>query len=1042
MSIYESAVKKPISTIMIFMAVIVLGLYSLINLPVDLYPEIEAPYITVMTTYVGANAEEIETNVTKIIEDGLNSVDDLEEVTSESQDNMSIVTLEFDWETDLTQAMNNIRDALEMISDNLPDDCENPLIFKFGTSSMPILFYAISADESFDGLDKILDEKLINPLNRVDGIGSVSTMGAPGRRIYVDCDARKLDAYGITIEQIGQIISGENLNMPSGHLKMGQYDYQLRIDGEFDESYELENLVISNSKGNIVLLKDVATIKDKAREKEQYDSFYGRQGIRLMVMKQSGANSVQVADDVKAELERLKPLLPSDVQFYPIMDTSEDIVTSINNLSQTLMFALLFVILVVLLFLGRWRATFIIVLTIPISLIVSFAYLYMTGSSINIISLASLSIAIGMVVDDAIVVLENVTKHIERGSSPREAAIYATKEVWLSVIATTLVVVAVFLPLTLVGGQTGILFKELGWIVTITVVTSTIAALTLTPMLSALLLKKRKNKNGKKTIYERTVLKALDSIDNVYGRIVAWCITHKRWVGIAMIIIVVGSFSFVKYLKFENFPETDDSYMEITVELQTGMRMEEARAVGDEIDAFVKESMPEVMFTYVSSGADDEGGVMAIFMPASTHSVNIRIRTVDISERDRDIWELADVVRGKLESIPEVVNYSVSTTSSGMGAAAQTVDVEIYGYDLKETTLLANEVKSRMESINGAADVQISREKEKPQLQIVFDRDKLAQYGLSTATASMAVRNRVSGMIASKFREDGDEYDIVVRYEESERNTIQDLRNITIMSPQGHLLKVSELGEVQEYWAPPKIQHKRRERVVTISATASKGVSLSELAIAVQSEVEQIDMPSGIEYNIGGAYEEMVETSQDLGLLLLIIILLVYIVMAAQFESLIMPLIIMGSIVFSFCGVIIALYVTDTTMSTIAMLGAILLVGIVVKNGIVMIDFINLLRERGVSLHTAVVDACKSRLRPILMTALTTVLGMLPMALSVTEGSEIWAPMGITVIGGLLFSTIITLVLIPVIYVIVSKKGGRNKKAKLQEKFVFMNEEN
>lgn len=1042
MSIYGSAVKKPISTIMIFMAVIVLGVYSLTNLPVDLYPEIEAPYITVMTTYVGASAEEIETNVTKVIEDGLNAIDDLEEVTSESQDNMSVVTLEFDWETDLTEAMNNIRDALEMVTDNLPEDCENPLIFKFGTSSMPILFYAISADESFDGLDKLLEDKLINPLNRIEGIGSVSTLGAPGRRIYVDCDARKLDAYGITIEQIGQIIGAENINMPSGHIKMGQYDYQLRVDGEFDDSHQLEDLVVSNNNGQIVYLKDIAVIKDKAREKEQYDSFYGRPGIRMMVMKQSGANSVQVATDVKDEIAKLQETLPADVKFYAIMDTSDNIMKAITNLSQTLMYALIFVIFVVLMFLGRWRATFIIVLTIPISLVVSFAYLYMTGSSINIISLSSLSIAIGMVVDDAIVVLENITKHIERGSSPREAAVYATKEVWLSVIATTLVVVAVFLPLTLVGGQTGILFKELGWIVTITVVTSTIAAITLTPMLSALLLKKRVRKNGAKSLYERTFLRALDGLDNAYGRLVAWSITHKRWVFIGVIIIVCGSFYFVQYLKFENFPETDDSYMEITAELQTGMRMEESRAIGEEIEAFVKAEMPETKFTFVSAGADDEGGVMSIFMPASTHTINMRVRTVDIKDRERTIWELADLTREKLDRIPEIINYSVSTTSSSMGTGAQTVDVEIFGYDLKETTLLANDVASRLKTIEGAADIQISREKEKPQLQIIFDRDKLAQYGLSTATASLAVRNRVSGMMASRFREDGDEYDIVVRYDESERNTIQDINNITIMSPTGKLLMVSELGRVEEYWAPPKIQHKRRERVVTVSATASKGVSLSDLAHSVQDIMKGVEIPQGVEYNIGGAYEDLEETSKDLGKLCIIIILLVYIVMAAQFESLMMPLIIMVSIIFSFCGVIISLYVTDTTMSTIAMLGAILLVGIVVKNGIVLIDFINLLRERGVSLHEAVVESCKSRLRPILMTAMTTILGMLPMALSVSEGSEIWAPMGITVIGGLLFSTLITLVVIPVLYVLLARTGARDKKAKVQAEFVFLNAKN
>ncbi|MCY1721592.1 efflux RND transporter permease subunit [Prolixibacteraceae bacterium Z1-6] len=1039
MSIYSTAVKKPVSTIMIFIAVIVFGNYSLLYLPVDMYPEIEPPYITVMTTYVGANAEEIETNVTKLIEDGLNSVDDLKEVTSRSEDNVSVVTLEFDWEADLTEAVNDIRDALEFVKDKLPDDAESPLIFKFNTSSFPILFYAVNANESFNGLEKILEEKIVNPLNRVNGIGSVSVIGAPGRRIYVECDPLKLDAYGITVEQIGQLIGTENMNVPSGHIKMGQFDYQLRVEGEFNDSYELEKLVVGNNNGKTVYLKDIASIRDVKREKELDERFEGNPGMRLMIMKQSGANTVQVANDAKKMLEELKESLPPDVNFFEIMDSSSDIEKSINNLSQTLMFALIFVVLVVLLFLGKWRATFIIVLTIPISLIVSFTYLFVSGNSINIISLSSLSIAIGMVVDDAIVVLENIIKHIERGSSPREAAIYATKEVWLSVIATTLVVVAVFFPLTLVGGQTGVLFKQLGWIVTITVVTSTIAAITLTPMLSAQMLRLKESKTGKRSFYDRTVVRVLESIDNGYAKIVNWSIHHKKVIIPLVTVIFVGTMMLAGSLKFENMPEQDQSGMEVNVELQTGMRVEESMATAREIEAYIQKEMPEVKLTYTSSGSDDEGGISSIMFESATHTINMRLKLVDISDRNRSVWDLADVVREKLEVLPEIISYTVST-SSGMsfGGGSNGVDVEIFGYDIKTTTRIANEIAGRLKTINGAADVKISREKEKPQLQVIFDRDKLSEYGLNTATASMAVRNRISGMIASKFREEGDEYDIVVRYDEKARNTIADIENITIMTPTGKLVRVSELGTVEEYWAPPRIERKQRQRMVTVSAVAAKGLALSDLAELVKTELKEVDLPGDVWISVGGAYQDMQENARDLGLLFLIIIILVYIVMASQFESLKMPFIIMLSILFSFSGVVLALYITDTTMSTIAMLGAILLVGIVVKNGIVMIDFMNLLRERGVELHEAVVTACRSRLRPILMTAMTTILGMMPMALSVSEGSEIWAPMGITVIGGLLFSTVITLVIVPVVYVLMARKGARNKKAKLAKTFKFM----
>ncbi|MFV0291049.1 MAG: efflux RND transporter permease subunit, partial [Mangrovibacterium sp.] len=760
----------------------------------------------------------------------------------------------------------------------------------------------------------------------------------------------------------------------------------------------------------------------------------------LMVMKQSGANTVAVGADVKRVIAETMPNLPPDVKFHLLYDSSNDIQKSINNLSETFIFALIFVVFVVLLFLGRWRATLIISLTIPISLIVAFVYLFVSGGSINIISLSSLSIAIGMVVDDAIVVLENIIKHIERGASPREAAIYATKEVWLSVIATTLVVVAVFFPLTLVGGQTGILFKQLGWIVTITVVTSTIAAVTLTPMLSAKMLRLRENLTGKKSWYDRTILPILDSIDNGYAAIVKWSIYHKKIIIPATLAIFVGSMYLGKYVKFESMPEQDLGSMTVSFECQTGTRVEKTDEIAQQVESFILENMgEETELTFTSSGSDDDGGISAIFGASGSHVVEMRVKFVPLTERDRTIWELADLVRGKMATIPEVVSYNVSTASQSMGGTSNTVDVEIYGYDMQTTTTFANKVAERLKTLDGADDISVSREREKPQLQVIFDQDKLAEYGLTTATASTAVNYAISGMTASKYREEGDEYDIVVRFDDANRTSIADIENINIQSPAtGSLIKLTEIGKVEEYWATPTVERKTRQRIVTVSAAPAKGKVLSDVAEAVQAELKNIDVPEGVSVEIGGAYKDMQENNADLGLLFIIIVMLVYVVMASQFESLTMPLIIMTSILFSFSGVIIALLITNTTASMVAILGAILLVGIVVKNGIVMIDFINLLRERGIELHQAVIDACKSRLRPILMTAMTTVLGMLPMALSVGEGSEMWAPMGITVIGGLLFSTAITLVIIPAVYVLMAVKGSRNKKAQLYKKYHFL----
>jgi hydrophobic/amphiphilic exporter-1 (mainly G- bacteria), HAE1 family len=489
MSIYKKAVNKPITSILIFVGVIIMGLYSLIQLPIDQFPEIEIPSVTVMTSYPGANGTEVETNVSKILENSLNSVDGLKEVYSTSKDNLSLVTLEFEWGANLDEALNDVRSSIDLVYDALPEGASRPMIIKLNTSMMPIMQYAITAEDSYPGIKKIIEDNLITVLNRIDGIGNISLSGSPQRYVYIDIDPTKLNSYGLSLETVGSAIANNNMNLASGTVKMGKEQYQLRVQGEFAASEEINNIVVSSTfDGKQIFVRDLAQVRDTIKDLTLEEKINGKDGARLVIMKQSGANTVEIAKKVREQIAQVQKTLPPDIQFEIIYDSSDVIQNSVSGLSETIMYALIFVVFVVLFFLGKWRATFIISLTIPISLIVSFIYLYYTGSSLNIISLSSLSIAIGMVVDDAIVVLENINKHIERGASPREAAIYATNEVWVSVIATTLVIVAVFLPLTLVGGVAGVMFKELGWIVTIVVSVSTLVAITLTPSLSAMML--------------------------------------------------------------------------------------------------------------------------------------------------------------------------------------------------------------------------------------------------------------------------------------------------------------------------------------------------------------------------------------------------------------------------------------------------------------------------------------------------------------------------------------------------------------------------
>ena len=1022
---------------MVFTAVIVMGIYSLIYIPIDLYPEMDPPFISVMTTYPGANASDVETNVTRPLEDAFNTVDNLKEITSVSSDNLSVISLEFDWDTDLNEASNDIRDAIDFLFDNLPDDVNRPSIFKFNMSMIPIVFYAVTAEESYPGLAKILEERVINPLNRIDGIGSVSMIGTPQRRIYIEVDPVKLDAYNLTIEQIGNLIRAENMNMPSGNIKMGMMDYQLRVQGELTESYELNDMVVGHFRGATVFLKDVAEVRDTLRDITLDERIMGSQGVRMFVMKQSGANTVTVARDVKNAIEELKLDLPPDISINEILDTSVFISDSVSNLSQTMLWALFFVVLVVLFFLGKWRATFIVVLTIPISLIVSFIYLYVTGGSLNVISLASLSIALGMVVDDAIVVLENISRHIERGTSPREAAIYATNEVWLSVIITTLVIVAVFFPLTLVGGMTGVLFKQLGWIVSITVVTSTIAAISLTPMLASQLLelKKRIEKPGRFS-HAKTIEPFLEWFESFYETTLRSALKNKKKILVIALAVFIGSLFMLNFVSTEFMPESDESRINAEIELTTGLRVEETVKVARELERIIVERYPEVQIMAVSSGSDDSGGLMALFSQGGSNMINLVTRLSPVSERDRSVWEIADDLRRQLEQIPEIVEFSVATSGGGLGST--TVDVEIFGYDFNVTSGLAEEIRARVEEIPGAEDVQVSRKDDRPELQIVLDRQKLAQNGLNTAMVASAIRNRVAGMTASLLREEGDEFDIIVRYQEDFRGSITDIESFMITNAMGNKISLSEIGEIKEYWNPPNIERKRRERVVTVSAVPS-GMALGDLAAEINSIVANTEIPPGVMVNVGGAYEDMMDSFMDLGLLLVISVILVFLVMASQFESFVMPFVIMFSIPFSFTGVILALFITNTTLSVIAALGAVLLIGIVVKNGIVLIDYINLMRDRGYNLNDAIAVSGRMRLRPVLMTAMTTTLAMLPLALSRGEGSEIWSPMGITLIGGLLFSTIVTLVIVPVVYGIFSRRGERDKIQKIRNKFTFMN---
>ena len=1032
MSIYGTAVKKPISTALVFVAIVIFGLFSLSKLSIDLLPKMDETAIMVMTAYNGASAADIETNVTRPLENVLNSVSDLKHLTSQSKENISVITLEFEYGVDIDVATNDVRDKLDIVESALPENVNNPTIFKFGMDDIPILLLQVTAEESTNALYKILDEKLVNPLNRIGGVGSVSIAGAPEREIQVYCDPFKLEAYGLSIENISAIIRQENVNTPGGSIDIGSNTYSLRVQGEFTDAKQLLNTVVGSSNGKSVYLRDVARIEDTIAERSQEVYNNGGKGGMIIIQKQSGANSVAISNAVLEKLPEIQKGLPSDVKLGVIVDTSQNIRNTINSLSQTIMDTFILVLLVVFVFLGRWRATFIIMLTIPISLVGAFIYLLASGNSLNIISLSSLSIAIGMVVDDAIVVLENITTHIERGSSPKQAAIHGTNEVGLSVIASTLTILAVFLPLTMVTGMAGVLFKQLGWIVSIIMILSILAALTLTPMLASQMMSSDNKKGKLFNLLYSPILKALDALDDGYAKFLNWAVRHRKTVIVGAIGIFGASMLLISVIKTEFFPTQDNGRIGITIELPIGTRQEITRDLGLRINDEFMKKYPEIVTCNFSSGQADTDNAWASMSDNGSHILDFNIGLTSVGKRERRLEEICDLMREDLKKYTEIKTYNVlAGGNNGSMGGESTVDVEIYGYNFASSDSVANEIARRMRSLKGCSQVSISRDDYIPEYQIDFDREKLAINGLNVATASQALRSRINGTTASFYREEGEEYDIRVRYAPEFRESIEDLENILIYNPQGKGIRLRELGKVVERMTPPTIERKDRERIVTVSGYVAKGSALSELVGATRAELKDMTIPSDISLVIGGAYEDQQETFADLGMLMALIVILIFIVMASQFESLVDPFVIMFSIPFAFTGVFIGLAVTGTPLGVMALIGVLMLMGIVVKNGIVLIDYTILCRERGQSIINAAVTAGKSRLRPVIMTSLTTVLGMIPMATGTGEGSEMWRPMGMTVAWGLSISTLITLIIVPVVYTVFAANGVKRRRKKL-----------
>jgi len=1030
MKLPELGVRRPVATSVLFIGILILGMVSYLQLPIDLMPDISFPTISISTTYPGASAEDVENRVTKVIENIVSTVPNIDEVTSISKENVSVVTLKFAWGTDLGEALNDVRDKLDFARTELPDDAEKPLIFKFDMSIMPILFIGANADESYPQLYDIIERRLLDPLRRVPGVGAAFAFGGKIRQIRVDLDRDRLEALKIPVSRVVSLLKAENLSLPAGTVYAGARELMIRVPGEFRNVAEIRKVVVGMSPtGTPIYLEDVARISDSFQEETWRVRVNGKPGVLIWIQKQSDANTVEVVRAVLKKLEVLKKTLPPDIRMEIIMDASDFIKRSILNLTTTILWGALFVVIVTFLFLRNLRGSVIIALTIPVSLIVAFIFLNLAGYTINMMSLSSLAIAIGMVVDNAIVVFENIYRHrYQLGRDLSQASIFGASEVGMAITASTLTTVAIFLPIIFIKGIVGVLFKQLGLVIIFVLFSSLFCALLFTPLLSNQILRPFiPGEEERPTRFHRLFLRTEDwfqALIRRYERILTWSLHHKAVTIGGGVLIFFASMLLFLVIKTEFLPEMDQGQVQGTIEMPVGTRMEVTDEVLRQAEKLLEKDVPETQVYLARSGTSPYAGISLAFgQEQGSNYALISARLVPKKQRKRSDRDIAHFLSEEITKIPGVkgVDFTLADPFAQAMVGGKPISVEIYGYDLATTDSIARQVAAILRDIRGTTDVEISRKVGQPELWIQIDRQKASRLGLNVATISSAVRTKMFGTAATVYRELGQEYDIWVQLEKTARTTVEDLKRLSIVTPTGQTVRLSNIATFRVTRGPLELERKDQERVVRVEA-GLYGRALGEVASELRERLAQIPLPPGVEIKLAGSIEQQQSAFKTLLTALILGALLVYLVMAAQFESFVDPFVIMFSIPFAIIGVAWALLITGVSLNVNSFVGMVMLVGIVVNNAIVLVDYTNIVRERGVPLLDAVVEAGRTRFRPVLMTAFTTIFGLMPLALSRGEGSEMWVPLGVSVIGGLLVSTLITLIFVPTLYTVFEQR--------------------
>lgn len=1033
MNLSKFAVKRPVTIAMIILMVVLFGTISLAGLPIDLFPEIEMPVAIVMTTYQGAGPQEIETLITERIEESVATVSNIDQVHSISSEGSSIVIAQFNFKTDMDFAALEMREKVDLVKTFLPEDASDPMVMRVDPNATPIMQIAVSnVHGDLAGLQTLAEDEFQPAFERLEGVASVDIGGGLIDEIKINVDPWKLSKYNLSVSQLTQLIAANNTNMPGGNVDNSGQELSIRIVGEFDEVDEIKNLPITLNSGAVIALQDVAEVTFGTKDSDAVSRVDGIDSINISIQKQSDSNTVQVAEKINKEIEKLRDD-HSQLDIKVILDSSEFITLAIDNVIDNVLSGSVFAIIILYIFLKNFTSTLIVSLSIPISLIASFILLYFSNITLNMMTLGGLALAVGMLVDSAIVVLENIYRYRASGLDKEEASIRGAGEVAMSITASTLTTIAVFLPIVFIDGFIGIMFKDFALTVTLSLIASMVVALTLIPMMSSKFLavegKEDQDKKKLAPLYN-AFDKVLEKIERFYIRILNRGLSHRKTVVFIAIIFLVSSIASFFFVGMELMPSSDEGLIYVNMELPLGSKTKQVNEISLLIEEQIKD-VEEVDILFTNIG-------MASMTDSSTNIGSVSINLVDLANRDRSDEEIADEIRELVKDIPGAEIRVQASSSTGGMVGGSPVSIKLKGDDLQVLEDISMDIKSIVDSVEGTRDSEASLADAIPELEVRVKKDQAASYGLTTAQIASSVRTEVAGSTVTQFKSQGDEIDVVISAFEDLTKDLTDLENLNITTPTGLNIPLSQVADITIVDGPISIQREDQERLVTVSSEISER-DLGSIMEDIDSKLEDYEMPDGYYYDMGGENEEMMTAFGQLASALLVAVVLIYMIMAAQFESLLHPFIIMFTIPLAFGGGILALFITRTTFSATAFIGIIMLAGIIVNNGIVLVDYINLLQQEGHGTMEAIKLAGPVRLRPILMTTLTTILGLVPLALGIGEGAELQAPMAIVVIGGLTMGTILTLVFVPVLYSIFEDlsskfKNRKNKRKKLNNK--------